>query len=112
MTTPERFPEVQTPPEQGGPKLEVTPSQEASVGVASAKSSSSQPAPIIGGTIKEVQAPMPPKPAVTNIPADNQSELEELSKGNVDEASTWFGVFWLRRVKQAVLDGIHVIFKK
>jgi len=111
MTTPERFPEVQTPPEQGGPKLEVTPPQEAPAGAASPKSSS-QSAPIIGETIKEVQAPMPPKPAVTNIPADNQSELEKLSKGNVDEASTWFGVFWLRRVKKALLDGIHVIFKK
>jgi len=46
------------------------------------------------------------------IPAQSQAELEQMSKGDSTNTSTWFGVGWLRRIKQAVVSGKKVIFGK
>ena len=39
----------------------------------------------------------------------NEETLETMSKGDVEDSSTWSGVYWLRMIKKAVRHGWSVI---
>ena len=45
-----------------------------------------------------------------NVPAA-QSQLEDWSKGNPDNALTWFAVFWIRLIKKALHFGWKMVKK-
>ncbi len=73
------------------------------------------PAPIQGPAdqpvVQSVPAPAQNTPQV-KIPAVDEKQLEEYSRGNKTDAKTWFGVFWIRKIKQAIGGGLSVIFGK
>jgi hypothetical protein len=57
-----------------------------------------------------IQTPQP-QGVVVRIPSD-QSSLQAMSKGDPDNASTGFGIYWLRVIKKAVLFGWSVVMGK
>jgi hypothetical protein len=42
------------------------------------------------------------------LPTDEET-LETMSKGDIEDSSTWSGVYWLRMVKKAVSHGWSII---
>lgn len=61
-----------------------------------------------------IASPVPPVqsssgPSIT-VPAQSHEQLVSLSKGPVNQAKTWRGVFWLYQIKRAIVHGISVIF--
>lgn len=66
-----------------------------------------------GQTIAQ-PVPTPPAPSgpTVTIPASSQTVLQQLSKGNIANSQTWFGVFWVKKIKKAIKDGISVVFGK
>lgn len=67
-----------------------------------------------GQVLAQPVAPSPVPPIqdapTIQIPAVNEAQLEQMSHGNPDDQATWFGEFWLRKVKQAVQSGVQAIF--
>lgn len=45
------------------------------------------------------------------IPA-NQTQLETWAKGSSENSLTWYGLFWLRLIKKAILYGWNVVIRK
>lgn len=53
----------------------------------------------------------PQDPAVTiQVPA-SQQQLDDWTKGNPDNAITWFAVFWIRLIKKALHFGWRMVKK-
>lgn len=48
------------------------------------------------------------KEVTVDIPK-SQADLQGLSKGSSDDAATWWGWFWLRMIKKALLFGWKII---
>ena len=70
------------------------------------------PQPVINGAAtlaQPVPAPKSNKKTVT-IPARSQEDLLQMSKGKAEDSQTWFGVFWLYKIKKALKNGLDVLF--
>jgi len=66
-----------------------------------------------GGEVLAQPVPAPQDsanmPTIT-VPAGSQEQLEKLSHGQAEDASTWFGVLWLYKIKQAFHKGMKAAF--
>ena len=47
-----------------------------------------------------------------NVPTSDEEELEKMSKGNPSESKTWFGVYWIRKIKKALLNKVNIVFRR
>jgi hypothetical protein len=111
MALPEQQPEI--PPDQQ--VIEVPDQPEIPAAVEAAGVHSAQPTmqPVQGDDnqpiAQPVPAPAPSGPSI-KIPATGEQQLEALSKGSINDSKTWFGVYWLYKIRKAVKDGLQVIF--
>lgn len=111
MALPETVPEV--PLDQ---QIQEVPAQpeiptavEQATGVQAVPSS---PQPLQGDNKQPIATPVPAPPAEGSIkiPVADQEVLVQMAKGRADDSQTWFGVFWLRKIKKAIRDGLSVLF--
>lgn len=113
MALPEQQPEA--PIDQQVVEIPDAPEIPAHVEQGGVQSTPSQAQPVQddnGATIAQpVPVPAPQGKTVT-IPATSTEELETLSKGSITDAKTWFGVYWIFKIRKALKDGIQVIFGK
>jgi hypothetical protein len=110
MSTPERFSEAVSPPEQTKLREQVPPEEPAIVSTSPVQSDQRK-----GGQVTPVasQSSQPDDQKHSmNVPARDQKELEMISKGNASKSSTWYGVSWIRRIRQALLKRIPIVFKR
>lgn len=70
--------------------------------------------PVVGDNNQPVAQPVPAPPAPTGpsitIPASGEEQLERLSKGSINDSKTWFGVYWLYKIRRALKEGLGIIF--
>lgn len=112
MTFPEQQPPIDAPVQEIPDQAEIPAHIEAATGV-SAVPVVPQPIKSIGSQpkIQTVPAQATNKPQV-QIPALNQGQLEGYLRARDSESKKWFGVFWLRKIKKAIDEGLSVIFGK
>lgn len=115
MANPEILPQQVAPPEvqHVAHTPEIPPQIEQATGVQAVPANPQQLQAQDGQVLAQPTAPpvqtmenLPP----VNIPAQSYVQLEQMSKGDPDNTSTWFGVKWIRNIKQAVISGKRVIF--
>lgn len=115
MATPESTPENQPLTQGQVPKevevraedMEIAPHVERATGVKPTPSQfTAQVQDDQGQQI--IQTPSVQQVTIT-LPA-NQTTIQHWSDGNINEAITWFGLYWLRRIKKAAVKGWKVIF--
>jgi len=109
MTTPERLPEQPVQPETIQPEEQPAPSEQTPVSSSSQPPSDQQSATTDDAT--QVQKQDDSSKRTVSVPAANEEQLETMSKGNPENAQTWFGVMWIRKIKKTLHRGIRVIFK-
>jgi len=113
MALPEQQPEV--PLDQQVQEIPDVPEIPAHVEQATGVSSiPSTPQPVQGDnqqTVQPIPAPKSTKPSVT-IPAISQAMLQQMARGNATDSQSWFGVFWLKKIKKALKEGLEVLFGK
>lgn len=113
MAIPEQHPEI--PPDQQVTEIPEAPEIPAHVEQATGVSSvPTQPRPLQDDTGAVVAQPVPPPPSgpSVTIPAQSQAVLAQMAKGNASSSQTWFGVFWLKKIKKALKEGLAVLFGK
>jgi len=66
-----------------------------------------------GQTVAQPAVPAqdPSGPSIT-IPAHNEEELNKMAHGKPEDSKTWFGVYWLYRLKKALHSGAKAVFGK
>jgi len=110
MALPEAAPEI--PPDQGVTEVR-EPELPPAVQDAGVQQAPSQVQPVQGDGGQQIVQPVPAPaggtPSIT-VPAQNQEALTQIAKGKADDSRTWFGVFWLFKIKKALKDGIQVLF--
>lgn len=111
MALPEQQPEI--PPDQQVTEIPQNPEIPPAVEQAGVQQAQPTMQPIQAGSSQQIAQPVP-QPAQSGqsvtVPAASQQQLAQMAKGNVKNSQTWFGVFWLRKIKKAVEDGITVLF--
>jgi hypothetical protein len=109
MAIAEQQPEI--PPDQQTAEIPTVPEIPPAVERAGVKSLASTPQPVQGDQNQPTAhaVPAPTGPSVT-IPAQSQVSLTQMAKGSAGDSQTWFGVFWLRKIKKAIKDGLAVLF--
>lgn len=117
MSTPEILPQSPVPPEvQHVPQTPEIPAHvEQGTGMQAVPSDPQQLQTLQGQVLAQPTNPTPqtdPNAPTVTIPAHSQEQLVQMSQGNPDDSSTWFGVEWLRRLKQAIHSGIRAIFSQ
>ena len=50
-------------------------------------------------------------PVTVTIPADQATLVQNVKKGNIVDAATWFFAFWLRALKKAIHIGANIVVK-
>lgn len=111
MAIPEQQPEV--PPDQQVTEIPTQPEIPAAVEQATGVSAvPSTPQPLQGDNNQPLATPVPPPPAGNSIkiPVASQEVLAQMAKGDAANSQTWFGVFWLKKIKKAIKDGLSVLF--
>jgi hypothetical protein len=71
------------------------------------------PAPVQGDNNQTIAQPVPAPSGDTSsitIPAQSQAQLTQMAQGAADDSQTWFGVFWLFKLKRALRNGMQVLF--
>lgn len=112
MSTPEVLPPEVKPeaPVQQVPETVIPREVEQGTGVQNVQQ---QPQQLVADDGQVTAQPVPPpvsdQPQI-KIPAQSQQQLADLSKGSINDSGTWFGVYWLRRVKVALQNGMQAIF--
>lgn len=110
MALPESSPAV--PPDQQVVEIPEAPEIPAAVEAAGVASVPSQVQPVHDDSGKPITQPVPAPssgPSIT-IPALSQDALAQMAKGNAANSQTWFGVFWLKKIKKALQQGLSVLF--
>lgn len=118
MSTPEILPQSPPPPEvQHVPQTPEIPAHvEQGTGMQAVPADPQQLQTLQGQVLAQPVNPAPVQPLqnmpTVTIPAQSQEQLLQMSHGNPDDTTTWFGVEWLRRIKQAVHSGMRAIFSQ
>lgn len=60
--------------------------------------------------VQPVPVPQNPSGPSITIPAQSQTSLTQMAKGDAANSQTWFGVYWLYKIKKALKDGLHIVF--
>lgn len=114
MALPEQQPEV--PVDQQVVEIPQAPEIPPAVEQAGVQTTPSQVQPVQDDNGKTIAQPVPAPPApdgpTVTVPAPDQTVLKQMTKGNISNSQTWFGVFWIKKIKMAIKDGISVVFKK
>jgi len=111
MALPEAAPIA--PPDQQVQEIPTVPEVPAAVEQATgvqAVPSTPQPLQDSSGATVAQPVPAPPSGPSITIPAANAQVLTQMAKGNAANSQTWFGVFWLKKIKKAIKDGLAVLF--
>lgn len=77
-------------------------------GVSASGSGATPPVPVVTDPVVPAPQPVQTKVKTLTVPK-SQQELLELAKGEPDKALTWLAKFWIRRIKQSVKNGWHLI---
>ena len=115
MSAPEYQPQSPQPEQQADvqqvPEQVIPPEVEQATG---AQQSPPDPQQQINQALQQQPQPQqqaqPQATQTMSVPAASQQQLDDYAKGDAANSSTWFGVYWVRRAKQALQDGIQVVF--
>jgi len=111
MANPEVLPQAPVPEQQ--PQAEVpveAPQSSEQVSQSQAVQMAPQvPQPTVPAA--PVQVPQTDDNALV-VPVQDEEELKHISKGDASDSKTWFGVFWLFKIKKAIHEGLRAVFRK
>lgn len=102
-------PEVQHVPEQMNIPIEMGQSGATPTQVQAQPLQDAQTGQVLVQPMVQVPQPQVDIPTI-KIPAYSEEQLEQLAHGDPAEQATWFGEFWLRKVKQAISSGVQAVF--
>lgn len=112
MANPEVLPQAPVPEQQ--PQAEVPVEAPQSSEQASQSQTVQTPAfQVLQPTVPAapVQVPQTDDNALV-VPVQDEEELKHISKGDASDSKTWFGVFWLFKIKKAIHEGLRTVFRK
>ena len=113
MALPETSPAI--PPDKQVTEVPQVPEVPVTVQNAGVQVIPVEPKPLMNssGTPLDKPFPLPPDDTKSlNVPVADQEALTQMAKGNPSDSQTWFGVYWLRKIKKALLDGFYIFFGK
>ncbi len=111
MALPETSPAI--PPDKQVAEVPQVPEVPATVQNAGVQVIPAVPKPLVNSSGASLAKPIPlPSDDANslNVPVADQEALTQMAKGNPSDSKTWFGVYWLRKIKKALHDGFQILF--